>query len=315
MKVLLPRLRTVSTSISLMLGVIPVISGATVINPAVESAMVPTGKGWAVETTNAPPALTNSSIPQNGIQFHGGPVMGTTASTIPNIYYIWYGNWAGNTGKYILTKLALGMGITSYYNINSTYQDANGQPVQRRVNFPHYGVNDNYSQGTSLSDSAIAAVVSNAITSNQLPLDSNGIYFVLTSADVKVPSGFCTSYCGWHTYMTFNNTNIKYSFVGDPSTQCPNACAAQSKGPNDNMGADAMASVIAHELEETVTDPNLNAWYDVNGAENADKCAWNFGTTKTAPNGAQYNVTIGDLHFLIQQNWLNANNGSCAISF
>ena len=29
------------------------------------------------------------------------------------------------------------------------------------------------------------------------------------------------------------------------------------------QGADAMASVIAHELAETVSDPQLNAWYGV----------------------------------------------------
>ena len=43
-----------------------------------------------------------------------------------------------------------------------------------------------------------------------------------------------------------------------------------------------MASVIAHELEEAATDPDLNAWYDSRGYENADKCAWTFGTTYTA---------------------------------
>ena len=42
-----------------------------------------------------------------------------------------------------------------------------------------------------------------------------------------------------------------------------------------------MVSVIAHELEETNTDPNLNAWYDSNGSEDADKCAWTFGSNQT----------------------------------
>ena len=29
-----------------------------------------------------------------------------------------------------------------------------------------------------------------------------------------------------------------------------------------------------HELEEAVTDPDLNAWYDSAGYEADDKCAW-----------------------------------------
>jgi hypothetical protein len=46
-----------------------------------------------------------------------------------------------------------------------------------------------------------------------------------------------------------------------------------------------MVSIVAHELEEATTDPDLNAGYDSRGEENADKCAWTFGTTSTAPNG------------------------------
>ena len=45
----------------------------------------------------------------NGITPHGGPVMlGTT-----NIYYIWYGNWAGNNGVQILTDFANNFGELS----------------------------------------------------------------------------------------------------------------------------------------------------------------------------------------------------------
>jgi hypothetical protein len=74
-----------------------------------------------------------------------------------------------------------------------------------------------------------------------------------------------------------------------------------------------MASIIAHELEEAVTDPDLNAWYDGRGAENADKCAWTFGTTYHAPNGALANVALGSRNFLIQQNWVNSGSGFCAL--
>jgi len=77
-----------------------------------------------------------------------------------------------------------------------------------------------------------------------------------------------------------------------------------------------MASIIAHELEEAVTDPDLNAWYDRRGAENADKCAWTFGTTTTLSSGAKKNVTLGSRNYLIQQNWVNNGSGGfCAMSY
>ena len=255
------------------------------------------------EAGNAKPAGNN------GIVYHGGPVMlGTT-----HIYYIWYGNWSGNSATTILTNLAQSIGGSPYFNINTTYYNGSNVHVSNSVQYVS-SVNDNYSHGTALSDAAIQAIVSGAISGGGLPLDTNAVYFVLTSADVNETSGFCTQYCGWHTHGTISATDIKYSFVGNPD-RCPTACAAQSTGPNGNAGADGMASIIAHELEEAVTDPDLNAWYDRRGQENADKCAWTFGTTQPAPNGAAYNMTLGGLRYLIQRNWVNASGGFCSLTY
>jgi hypothetical protein len=111
-----------------------------------------------------------------------------------------------------------------------------------------------------------------------------------------------------------DGVNIKYAFIGDP-LRCPGACEFQNIGPNGNGGADGMASIIAHELEEATTDPQLNAWFLASGNENGDQCAWTSGTMSIAPNGAKYNMTLGGLQFLIQQNWVNATSGYCALSF
>ena len=229
------------------------------------------------------------------------------------IYYIWYGNWAGNTATTILTDFANSIGGSAYYNINTTYTDG---AAGRIANSVQYGGSTTvgYSMGTSLSDANIQSVVSSAISSGALPKDANGVYFVLTSADVTASSGFCTQYCGWHTHGTIGGTDIKYSFVGNPD-RCIGSCAAQSTGPNGNAGADGMVSIIAHELVEAVTDPDLNAWYDTRGYENADKCAWTYGTTYRKPNGALANVSLGGRDYLIQRNWVNASGGYCSMSY
>ncbi len=246
----------------------------------------------------------------NGISYHGGPIITGTV----NVYYIWYGNWSGDTGVNILTTLAQSIGGSSYFNINTTYYNGSNVKVSNSV---HYAASttDNYSQGTSLTDAAVQAIVNAAITSGRLPKDTNGVYFVLSSSDVTETSGFCSQYCGWHTHATISGSDIKYAFVGNSATQCLSSCAAQSTSPNGNPGADGMASVVAHELEEATTDPDLNAWYDNRGYENADKCAWTFGTTSTASNGSKYNVTLGGLQYLIQQNWVNASGGYCSMSY
>ncbi len=238
-----------------------------------------------------------------GIVYHGGPIMTSTAQ----VHYIWYGNWSGNTAQTILTDFAQNIGGSPYYNINTTYTNGSGGRVPNAVSFAGSS-NDNYSHGTSLSDAAIQEIVA---ASN--PTDTNAVYFVLTSADVTASSGFCTQYCGWHTHAAIGGRDIKYSFVGNPD-RCPSSCAPQTTSPNGNAGADGMASIIAHELEETTTDPDLNAWYDRRGAENADKCAWTFGAEYTA-NGARANMRLGTRDYLIQQNWVNSGSGFCAKSF
>jgi len=193
-----------------------------------------------------------------------------------------------------------GLSNSPYYVTNTSYVGVSG-------GFTVAGSStDRYSQGSVLSDRKVANIVANAINSGVLPKNSNGIYFVLTSSDVAETSGFCSRYCGWHTSGTLQGTNIKYAFVGN-GNRCLNACAAQTTGPNGNAGVDAMVSVLAHELEEANTDPNLNAWYDASGAEDADKCAWTFGQSLLQTStGAYYNMTLPGLSvssrpFLIQR--------------
>ena len=258
------------------------------------------------------PPHGNAKPGANGITYHGGPLLGVVGGNPVTAYYIWYGNWSGNSAVTILTDFIQNIAPSPYYNINTTYYNASNAHV---VNSVTYGgsTTDNYSHGTSLSDSGVQGVVSDAITSGRLPNNPSGVYFVLTSADVNESSGFCTQYCGWHTYGTIAGSNIKYSFVGNPD-RCISSCAAQNVGPNGNAGADGMASIIAHELEEAVTDPNINAWYQGRYQENADKCAWTFGSTYSV-NGALANMRLGNRDYLIQQNWVNALGGYCAKSY
>src|SRR5438445_7468033 len=93
--------------------------------------LVPNGKGWgeSVEHSSAGKARPSKG---NGITYHGGPVILGTV----NVYYIWYGNWAGNSAETILTNLAQSIGGSSYFNINTTYYQGSTskQNVSNSVN-------------------------------------------------------------------------------------------------------------------------------------------------------------------------------------
>ena len=264
------------------------------------------GRGGGLVSTEA--HVTGQAGPGNGISYHGGPIMTGTKT----IYYIWYGNWSGNNASTILTDLANGFSGSAYYNINTLYTNSSGGKVDNSATFGG-STTVAYPYGTNLSDAQIQSVVADAINGGALPKNTNAVYFVLTSADVNASSGFCTQYCGWHTHGTIAGSDIKYSFVGNPD-RCPASCSMQT-APNGNAGADGMASIISHEFEEASSDPDLNAWYDTRGYENADKCAWTFGTEFTASNGGLYNMTLGGRQFLIQQNWVNAAGGYCSVKY
>ncbi|MBV8068700.1 MAG: hypothetical protein JO270_02260 [Acidobacteriaceae bacterium] len=247
------------------------------------------------------PTAGSAGVMTPDITFHGGSVMGK-----PNVYLIWYGNWNQNNasdtpgGQAIVRDFLHGLSGSDYYLTNASY----GTPTGSFVVAKEYTAG--YSEGSRLSDYGVQLVVTNAINGGHLPNDNNGIYFVLTSSDVSESSGFCSQYCGWHTYGYISGTNIKYAFVGN-ANRCLYACAAQTVGPNGNAGVDGMVSVIAHELEEANTDPYLDAWYDADGAEDADKCAWTFGSHQSrGSNGAYYNMTLTGVsgnqrNFLIQR--------------
>ncbi|BDG08065.1 EXORDIUM family protein [Anaeromyxobacter paludicola] len=319
----MPPLGRASLLLSLLLSPVGASAGQPDPDPAPE--LRPDGKGAVPRGQShqgqVPGPASVSGTSANGIGYHGGPViLGQT-----NVYYIWYGAWTDTAARTILDAFAQGIGGSPYFGINGTYYslDASGasHPVSNAValageSFCTSAASGACWQGASnLSDSAIQAVVAGALASGALKTpDPNGVYFVLTSPEVT-KSGFCTSYCGWHTHATLQGLDVKYAFVGDAATQCPSACMEQTIGPNGDAGADGMASVVAHELEEAVTDPDLNAWYDRRGRENADKCAWTFGTTSTAPNGALYNLTLGGREYLIQRNWVNAAGGYCALQY
>lgn len=274
----------------------------------------------AVQPHGIPPkgaaAASQPASTYYGIQYNGGPVMNQVNGT--NFYFIWYGNWSNNTEPVILTDFVNHIGGTAHFNINTSYYDfnkfGNGEkdPVVNRVNF-RGSVTDNYSLGNNLSDNNVAAVVGETLSSKEFPVDRNGLYVVLTSKDVTQGS-FCNQFCGWHSYGFAGDVPIKVAFVGD-SDQCPSFCQHQNPSPNNNPAADDAATYIAHELSETVTDPLLNAWFNPGLIENGDLCYLDFGSTKVLPNGSSYNITFAGRPYFIQELWVNARGGYCALAF
>lgn len=257
---------------------------------------------------NHPPGTVCNGRPCD-INYRGGPVFEKT----PNIYIVYYGNWTAKDES-IINYYFEHLGGSTQNKINTTYSDNAGKFVPRGV---HYNsatgsYHDNYSLGTNLTDSDVQTIIANAITAGHLPVDTNGIYFVLTYKDVTESSSlgtFCTNYCGYHgpSFSIVSGDVIKYSFVGDTAA-CPGKCEASNaigdnKSPNNDPGADGTVSIMWHEFSETASDPEVNvqtAWQGSSCGESGDCCAWIFGNLKKGGNGAHYNETIGRRHYITQ---------------
>jgi len=264
------------------------------------------------------PTRQPAVVQGNGINYHNGPVL--KGNPVP-IYVIWYGNWTNGplasdsavTVSLVEAFLAsTALGGSGYEAINSTYGDTTCN-VSGHLGFSSAVFDSSYSSGKKLSDRVLPTVVSHAIAAG-LPSDANGVYLILTSSDVSESSGFCRTYCGFHTHATIGGADIKYAFIGNVD-KCQNGCEAQTTGPNSPSagvgGADGMINVITHETEEAITDPDLNAWFDASGNEDADKCNFKFGPTQIAPNGSHFNQTFGGKNWLIQMEWENSRGGGC----
>ena len=259
----------------------------------------------------------------NGIDYHGGPIIYT--QKVAAIYWssgtIYRGGPApGTSGPGSADGSVVGffmnhLGGSPYYNINTTYYDGAGTHLQNSVTYTQYwAANTNVPlPGQPVLDSQIQAQVIAGFTSGQLTYDPNTLYLVFSDAMVNLGGEFGVVYCAYHGNFTWNGNDVKYGAM--PHDIDFFDCNALSGSPNNDPAADAEVNTLAHETEETNTDEDLNAWYDSNGNENADKCAWNFGSTYTTANGSRANVNLGGKDFLVQQNWVNANGGSCRLSW
>ncbi|CAL8467418.1 g6956 [Coccomyxa elongata] len=292
------------------------------------------------QTTVTPPQSGTGQAPVAtgyGINWYGGPVLNNKNGIV--IYYIWYGAW-GNlnangtanrpTTVKVLTDMAQSIGGKPWFGTAGTYSDKNGK-VPNSVKYGGRAIvkNGPCYQGATVSNDQIFTAVDCVIQRGLLPYATNAVYLLLGASNVQVSSGMCTTYCGWHTYgFDSRNRQTLFGFIGSPLS-CLNACTAQGASnvlatPNFNAEADGMASIISHEIIEVATDPLINAWFNVDGYENADLCAWTFSPNTFSAGGGLANVRWNcpaaavkqgctSRYYLIQQNWVNLSPGYCAL--
>ncbi|HEY0529409.1 MAG TPA: hypothetical protein VGD02_11310 [Gemmatimonadaceae bacterium] len=286
--------------------------------------IMPTRAADAAAFGQAGGARTTNS----GIVYHGGPILYTT--NVAAVYWasspIFTGgpavpssNTAGNSGDASLVGDFLrGLGGSQYFNINTTYYDATNAHVQNVVTYTQYWANGTNvpASGASVSDSQMLSMLQSGFADGSLKYDRNTLYAIFTAGKVNLGGGFGTQYCAYHGSgtITVNGAAVTVLYAAMPYDYAySSSCTSGYKSPNADLGANYEVNTLAHEIEETTTDQLGNAWFDRRGYENADKCAWTWGTTYTTANGGVANMKIGASDFLVQQNWKNSGSGGCAL--
>src|SRR3954447_17134188 len=220
------------------------------------------------------------------LTWHNGPVMHST--TVIPVY--WGSRWS--TSSFVgdkvsgLDTLYGRVGGTGYLHTNAEYTDGSGHvntsTVSKSSNFTDTSAAPSGAPSTSQVLAEVAKVTGNRPVANA--------YYPVYSDQPRGNAG----YCAWHSSGTIGRTRVQFGFFfnldNDPG------CDPGATNLDHSQGLSALANVSGHELSEMLTDPQLNAWYDQRGSENADKCAWTFN----AP------VTIGGQSWKIQGNWSNA---------
>jgi hypothetical protein len=255
-----------------------------------------------------------------GIYYHGGQLI--LSPQIAAIYWssrtIYSGGPAAGTagagsGDGSLVGLFMrSLGGTGYWNINNSYTNSAGQHVNNSLSYTRYWADNTGvpASGSSVSDAAVQAEVAKGFSSGALTFNASTLYVVFSDNGVNLGGGFGTQYCAYHGHFILNGNDVKYA-VMPYTAKYPSACTAGTGiSPSSDFAAAAEVNVLAHETEETASDEDLNAWFDMRGYENADKCAWNFGAVSSGSTG-YYNQSMGGVHWLIQMNWVNAGSGGC----
>ena len=269
---------------------------------------------WEAEQAAGPKGGPKGTSPQ--IQYHGGPIM-LGANTL---YIIYYGNFpvATNSTPTIVNGFFANIGGSSNYNVNTTYYDSQNRHILNSLEFtPANTYYDNYSIGSNIGKTGIERIVQNALNGGHLPLSTTAIYSVVTSPDVT--GSELNGLCAFHFFMNVNGKTIIYAALPDFGGTALNSCSGNiatfhdQTSPNGNVGADMVLDSFMHELSESVTDPQVNAWFTRQGAENGDLCNFNYGTTFIAPNGSHANTTLANgKNYLVQTIWENTGAGFCA---
>ena len=287
------------------------------------------GKPISYQPLRGVSALSVQPLVSSNLLYHGGPVM--TSNTNYAFYWAPSGSpaypaeYQSGVNQYLEDLAHDSGGDQNVDSVATQYANGSGEAVAYDSHFAGaiidtdpYPKNGCKRATICLTDAQLQAELNTYISAHGLPRDLAHEYFMLTPPGVEdcfEASGTeCSAgssapvYCAYHGSFASGGGVIVYA--NDPYVTGVAGCD-DGEHPNNKPSDGALEGGLSHEHSESMTDPELNAWYGPEGYENGDKCrtflaSTEFGTPLgTAPDGSSYNQLINGSEYWYQQEWSN----------
>ena len=207
----------------------------------------------------------------SNLSYHNGPVI-HQAKVVPVFWgssATWGTNGAPSALAQTLINFFVQFGTNGEYNVITQYYDFGGS-VQLTNLGNRYWI-DNAPPPTNVTDAALESEVVKAI--GQVGFDASTVYEVFLPDTSYASFGNYDScggpnlyFCAYHGNFSYGGVDVKYASMPYPSC---GGCRWSGWTPAQNF-----EHFACHETREAATDPDGNAWYDRQGNEADDKCAW-----------------------------------------
>jgi hypothetical protein len=231
---------------------------------------------------------------RQNLTYHGGPVI--TSAHVVTIF--WGSEWTTTAGAARATSINNFVGkygTSGEYNVITQYSG-----IQKSSLAVGTWTDTTNAVPKNATDANIQAEASRYIAAHGF--DPSAIYEVFLPSTSYSSDGSSTScggpslaYCAYHGNFSSGGNDVRYG-----SMPYPSCGGCQSTGFSDTQNIEHF---ISHETREAVTDPDGTAWWDRQGNEADDKCAWSPAPFTDSSVGTNQDGTP----FAYQYEWSNAN--------
>ncbi|GAC1596793.1 MAG: hypothetical protein NVS3B28_28450 [Candidatus Velthaea sp.] len=229
----------------------------------------------------------------NDLLFYGGPTQTGGAEYNILVNCADESCWGGKISQFQNDLFSSTMlGLLNQYGAGGSYRTGGNYSVR-------------YDTSVTLQDADIFNIIHSVVTTYGLPTGYGAQYHVFLGQGVQqcsTSAGGCygIQYCAYHGSNDYTDIgHVLYST--EPYQNIP-GCQVPAGSPQGQV-ADSTASVLSHEMFETMTDPdvavNVLAWYNPTFGEIGDLCA----PANGVPVG---NVGLGPDLWEIQPEYSNA---------